>query len=236
MSKIALDTNILQESIFRTNASKLVWFCLMRDSEDGQITTPALSIAKEIKVNEKTVRNILKRLIDAGYIKDESPSESPNKVRHPTRVLRLCNIEIYNGRKKTQVRKKSEYKSEIKPIIPDYISPPFVAPEFREAWQMWIEYRKEINNNYKSEKSEKIGYEQMVKKSGNNPEAAKQMVEQSIANGYKGMFAVKDNNNGKRNSYPTNRVNPPRTAEERVADYQELAGAVLRRVEARKNK
>lgn len=198
MSKIALDTNILQESIFRTNASKLVWFCLMRDSEDGQITTPALSIAKEIKVNEKTVRNILKRLIEAGYIEDESPSESPNKVRHPTRVLRLCNIEIYNGRKKTQIRKKSEYKSEIKPLVPDYISPSFVAPEYREIWQRFIEYRKEIKKPYKSESSERIAYNKMVEMSGNDPAVAKDMVERSILGQWQGLY--KDNSNGNRNN------------------------------------
>lgn len=218
MSKIALDTNILQESIFRTNASKLVWFCLMRDSEDGQITTPALSIANEIKVNEKTVRNILKRLIDAGYIEDESPSESPsespNKVRHPTRVLRLCNIEIYNGRKKTQVRKKSEYKSEIKPLVPDYVSPAFVAPEFREIWQDYMEYRKERRIAYKSEKTERIAYNKMIKMCGGNPDTARDIIERAILGQWQGLYETKDGN-GNNQAQPQQRSgrgqNPPST-------------------------
>lgn len=225
MSKIALDTNILQESIFRTNASKLVWFCLMRDSEDGQITTPALSIAKEIKVNEKTVRNILKRLIDAGYIEDESPSESPNKVRHPTRVLRLCNIEIYNGRKKAQVRKKSEYKSEIKPIIPDYVSPSFVAEEYREIWHKFIEYRKEIKKPYKSETSERTAYNKMVEMSGNNPAVAKDMVERSILGQWQGLY--KDNSNDKRNNNQQNRNQSSGRGQHRNPTTLDLAREIL---------
>lgn len=225
MSKIALDTNILQESIFRTNASKLVWFCLMRDSEDGQITTPALSIAKEIKVNEKTVRNILKRLIDAGYIEDESPSESPNKVRHPTRVLRLCNIEIYNGRKKTQVRKKSEYKSEIKTLIPDYVSPSFVAEEYREIWHKFIEYRKEIKKPYKSETSERTAYNKMVEMSGNNPAVAKDMVERSILGQWQGLY--KDNSNDKRNNNQQNRNQSSGRGQYRNPTTLDLAREIL---------
>lgn len=236
MSKILTETNLLQGVTFNSNASKLIWFCLLRDmDDDGLIYMSALSLSKELGLNESTVRRVLSIFEADGVL----TNKMPNKCRKKGRIYRLCNTEVYGGRGRIKdeysAEKKATNGNQIKTIVPDYVSPPFVAEEYREVWQMWIEYRKEINNNYKSEKSEKIGYEQMVKKSGDNPEVAKQMIEDSIASGYKGMFAPKTNNNAQRNNYPQNRVNPPRTTEERVADYQGLAGAVLRRVKAREN-
>lgn len=64
----------------------------------------------------------------------------------------------------------------------------YVDPLFAEAWELWLNYRKEINNNYKTEQSKRIGYEQLLKKSDNDPQKAIEMVRDTIANGYKGLF------------------------------------------------
>lgn len=225
---IRLPRSALTDEIWRSeNLARLILYLMARADENGEIKTDMARIAADLTLSRQQVRTLMKK-IESNQILTKSATTRTTKLE----------INIQEVKPKRQPRKQPNQQpngNQIKTIVPDYVSPPFVAEEYREVWQMWIEYRKEINNNYKSEKSEKIGYEQMVKKSGDNPEVAKQMIEDSIASGYKGMFAPKTNNNAQRNNYPQNRVNPPRTTEERVADYQDLAGAVLRRVKAREN-
>lgn len=225
---IRLPRSALTDEIWRSeNLARLILYLMARADENGEIKTNMPEIARNLTLSRQQVRTLMKK-IESNQILTKSSTTKTTKLK----------FEFQEVKPKRQPRKQPNQQpngNQIKTIVPDYVSPPFVAEEYREVWQMWIEYRKEINNNYKSEKSEKIGYEQMVKKSGDNPEVAKQMIEDSIASGYKGMFAPKTNNNAQRNNYPQNRVNSPRTTEERVADYQGLAGAVLRRVKAREN-
>ena len=68
----------------------------------------------------------------------------------------------------------------------------FVLPEFKEAFNLWLSYKKERRESYKSERSLKICYNEMVKLSGNSPEIAKLVVEQSMAANWAGMFELKN--------------------------------------------
>lgn len=218
----------LSDDLWRNpNLARLFAYLLTRVDGKGEIKTDMAKVAADLTLSRQQVRTLMSKL-DSNQILTKSSTTRTTKLK----------IGIQEDKPKRQPRKQPNRQpnaNQIKPLAPSYITPSFVSPEFREVWQMWIEYRKEINNNYKSAKSEEIGYKQMVEKSGGNPDVARRMIENSIANGYKGMFAPDNNNNGKRNNYPSNRVNPPRTDEERVAEYKDLAGAVLRRVKAREN-
>lgn len=123
MTDIVLFLSQLKANVFRTNTSKLVWFCLMRDVDDaGMVKTSALSIAKEIGVNEKTVRKVFDNLVKEGLIDTIcpilSPNDSPKKVRYMGRVIKLNGLDICGISKKAQVRKKSDISSDIQSDIP----------------------------------------------------------------------------------------------------------------------
>ena len=75
----------------------------------------------------------------------------------------------------------------------------FVSEEFKSAFQLWLDYKRERKESYKSEKSLKIAYNQLVKLSGNNPDTAKLIVEQSIASNWQGLFEIKNKNHNKPN-------------------------------------
>ena len=63
------------------------------------------------------------------------------------------------------------------------MAPPFLA---------WLEYKsKEHKFKYKTEQSLKVCYNDMVKKSDGEPAMAQAIVEQSIANGWKGLFKLR---------------------------------------------
>lgn len=74
----------------------------------------------------------------------------------------------------------------------------WVEPEYHDAWEEWCSYKRASKKSYKTEHSLKIAYDQWKKKAGFDPETAKQIVLQSIANNYDGLFELKNNNNGNR--------------------------------------
>ena len=76
-------------------------------------------------------------------------------------------------------------------------SNPF-SPNFIKSWDQWKEYKKkEFAFQYKSVISEQSAINELVKLSGGNEITAKEIIMQSITNGWKGFFALKtDNKNG----------------------------------------
>ena len=71
----------------------------------------------------------------------------------------------------------------------------FISDEFLEAFSLWLEYKKDRREKYKSEKSLKACYNKLVKLSKGNPAVASQIVDESIANNWAGFFELKNNKN-----------------------------------------
>lgn len=98
-----------------------------------------------------------------------------------------------------------------------------VDPAFEEVFSLWLEYKKQKGQTYKGEKSLKVCYNKLVKLSGNNPDIAMAIVEQSMANNWSGIFELKDNKNGN-NSQQQNRqsgqVSGRTQAEDPLAGYK----------------
>jgi hypothetical protein len=70
-----------------------------------------------------------------------------------------------------------------------------------ESWCDWINYKKEqFKDEYKSGQSHQIAINKLAKLSNNNSANAKLIIENSISNLYKGLFELKNNNNGKSNT------------------------------------
>jgi hypothetical protein len=71
-------------------------------------------------------------------------------------------------------------------------------------WLKWKEFKKtEFNFKYKSEISEQASKTELINLSGNNEEIAIKIIEQSIANGWKGFFKLKNNGTDKKLSGAT---------------------------------
>lgn len=71
---------------------------------------------------------------------------------------------------------------------------PFVDPMFEEAFSTWLEYKeKQWHFKYKTERSLKSAYQELVRLSGCNPCTAMRIVDQSMSNGWKGLFELKEN-------------------------------------------
>lgn len=83
------------------------------------------------------------------------------------------------------------------PLFPEL---DFVSEEFREAFSLWLDYKKERKEKYKSERSLKICYNNLVKFSGNDPVIASEIINQAIASNYAGFFPLKNKFDGNKNT------------------------------------
>lgn len=86
-----------------------------------------------------------------------------------------------------------------------------VSPEMREVVDTWLAYKKEKGKMYKP-----IGFKNFYKKlcelSGNNPQTAMAIIEESMANNYDGIFPLRNNNNNYGRETITDKIR--RTVEE----------------------
>jgi hypothetical protein len=67
----------------------------------------------------------------------------------------------------------------------------FVSIEFKDCFDLWLKYKSERKESYKSESSLIICYKNLLKMSNNNSGAALKIIEQSIANNWAGLFPLK---------------------------------------------
>lgn len=74
---------------------------------------------------------------------------------------------------------------------------PFKNSEFETAWNDWKEYKQSQHKfKFKSQKSEQTALNQLSELSKNSSDTAIKIINQSIANGWKGFFELKNLNNG----------------------------------------
>jgi hypothetical protein len=86
---------------------------------------------------------------------------------------------------------KQSKKTKAQDAAPREISHPF-SDIFNEKWQLWRDYKSaEFKFRYKVEASEQAAMNDLVKKSGSDETTAIAIIEQSMANGWKGFFELK---------------------------------------------
>lgn len=70
--------------------------------------------------------------------------------------------------------------------------------KFLVSWDGWKKYKlEEHRDRYKSPKTESAAIKKLYELSSGNEDTARQIIENSIANQYKGLFAIKNSNNAK---------------------------------------
>lgn len=67
----------------------------------------------------------------------------------------------------------------------------FIDNDFKIIFTEWLDYKKSRKESYKSEKSIEVCYNKLIKLSNNNPNIARSIIEQSMANNWSGFFELK---------------------------------------------
>ena len=99
-----------------------------------------------------------------------------------------------------------------------------VAPNMVEPVETWLAYKKEKNQTYKPT-GFKTFYKKLCELSGNNPQVAMAIIEQSMQNNYAGIFPLRNNNN---NNYGRETITDKirRTVEEANVFSQQLTDSI----------
>ncbi|WP_424493928.1 hypothetical protein [Salinimicrobium sp. GXAS 041] len=133
-------------------------------------------------------------------LKDQRPEGASEGLVSPT------GIGIGNGSGKGKGKGKKGEKPKIPTKPPEPPEPelilPFESENFKAQWQHWKIYKKkEFKFDYKSLQSEQAALTELSNKAKGNEETAIAIIHQSMANGWKGFFELKNNAHG--NSEPT---------------------------------
>ena len=210
MDTITISRETFNDPIFRPPERLRIWLALLfAADENGEVVFGLRRFSQSIGVSTRQLRSAIKAFCENGYATHEATHEATH--------ITLCDI-VRCAEVRHTKRHTKRHAPISEPTLPSIVvSRSFVAPEFTEAWDLWLDYRKETKRPYKSEKSERIGYEQLIKKSNNDPRQALEIVKNTIANGYQGLFALKDEPKSKRNNPAVRSTDDRYTALERAA-------------------
>jgi len=90
------------------------------------------------------------------------------------------------GQTRDNTNKENKENKEIKNPYP------FVENSFKDCFMDFLEYKKSRKETYKNEKSVQAAYRRLEKLSRGDPEIASQIIEQSMANNWAGLFELKN--------------------------------------------
>jgi hypothetical protein len=107
----------------------------------------------------------------------------------------------------TQITTTKEVKKlrskEVKNKEEELIKEIDILPEFKEPFKNWLQFKRLRGESYKDKQSTSLAYKKLLKLSGNNLIRAVQIIEESMANNYAGLFPLKQEKNG---SQPQNQT------------------------------
>ena len=164
------------------------------------------TLAQECKSSTASITRAISNLVKSNHIKikqsspvrklepnqiDEPPNqidEAPNHCDEPPNQIDEAPNQIDEHKSKVKSKRKSKVKSKIKKGV----IYPFQEKEFLEAWDIWIEERAE--NQYKkySERAEQGALHKLQKISNHDYKTAIAIINESISNGWRGLFALKE--------------------------------------------
>jgi hypothetical protein len=85
--------------------------------------------------------------------------------------------------------------------VKEQIELPFVSEFFGEIWNAWKDYKKkEFKFTYKTNQSELAALSELTKLSNGQENIAIKIINQSMANGWKGLFNLKEDAKGTSNN------------------------------------
>ena len=191
--------------LLKANHQDEVWHGVV--VKRGELVTSLSTLSRELRMSVKQMRRVLGTLKTAGHVTSKWASKYS--------IITICEYDIYqsaNGPKgqadgqadgqangqhnkniiedkeiSTNVDKKKKQETKKYSFV--------VAPEYEAAFTAWLEYKHQRKQTYKSDASLKVCYNKLVKLSGNNPDIAMAIVEQSMANNWAGLFPLKPDYN-----------------------------------------
>ena len=224
MAKRFTDTEKWKKPFIRSLKApyKLLWLYICDDCDHSGIWQVDIEVA-QIRIGEKLdEKKALEYFIDKiiplenntkwfipSFIEFQYPSGLSENNKAHTGIIK--NLERYKEQidnykplisplqgDKDMVMDKVMVKDKVKVMV----ILPFESEEFINYWEMWKEFkRKQFKFTYATPQSEQAALKDLVKLSDGDEQIALQIIEQSLAKGWKGFFALKNETNATGISY-----------------------------------
>jgi hypothetical protein len=224
MAKRFTDTEKWKKPFIRSLKApyKLLWLYICDDCDHSGIWQVDIEVA-QIRIGEKLdEKKALEYFVDKiiplenntkwfipSFIEFQYPSGLSENNKAHTGIIK--NLERYKEQidnykplisplqgDKDMVMDKVMVKDKVKVMV----ILPFESEEFINYWDMWKEFkRKQFKFTYATPQSEQAALKDLVKLSNGDEQIALQIIEQSLAKGWKGFFALKNETNATGISY-----------------------------------
>jgi len=145
----------------------------------GQLFTSILHLSKEVNLTVKQVRISLHKICVTGEITEKGASNGT--------MITICNYDSYQQ----EIETKGQTKGKPRANEGQQHKNITIKEEYKESFILWLKYKKERKESYKSEESLKIALEKLNKLSDNDELKAMEIVKNSIANNWSGLFELK---------------------------------------------
>jgi hypothetical protein len=169
---------------FKTN-SKLAEEC---NCSNASITRAISTLIKldHIKVKQSSpVRKLVPNQIDEAPKQiDEAPNqidEPPNQIEEPPRQIDEHISKVISKGISKRINK----------VIKEDVVFPFQEKEFLDTWKIWIEERRESGIKKYTNRGEQSALHKLQKISNHDYKTAIAIINESISNGWRGLFALK---------------------------------------------
>lgn len=178
------------EHAFQTRVARLTFFALKSQFERSEEKLEEIS-KKRSEAIKKRWERYRQEKSEEGKDEAEQPASPPSEPpalppaeAEPT-MAESCIVEE---------RHEHGERHKAKPQSAHHADYDWIDDGFREAFADWLEYKRtEKKFTYKTEKTVKLCYKELVKISDGDPEKARLSVEKAMANGWQGFHPIQEN-------------------------------------------
>ena len=157
------------------------------------------TIQEEYGIAPRTVQRMVKKLVGLGMLK--------SKFNGRTRHLSTGSLAKMTGQSRQNDESASpkwRHTNTIENTIDNTskkkgVVLPFEGKEFEEAWGTWLQERRDRGTKRYTPRGEQAALHKLQNDSQGDEATAIQIIHQSIANGWQGLFALKQTHNAKQN-------------------------------------
>jgi hypothetical protein len=208
----------------------------------GQVVTSIAKLAYELGLTDNQIRTSKNTLKNTGEI----TIKTTNKFS----IITVCKFDDYQAKEQKRPQAKPQAKPQattqstsqqlknnkeeknIKISTNVDTKRSFVAPEFENVFSVWLEYKHQRRESYKSDLSLKTCYNKLYKLADGDPQKAMAIVEQSMANNWAGLFPLKNQINGNNRTSDWQQTNGA-GREQRAAAYMSAVARLAAEDDAR---
>jgi hypothetical protein len=218
MAKRFTDTNKYKKPFIRglQGAYKIFWDYLYHECDHAGIWIVDFEIAqhyvgKDMPINKedalKYFNNGEKRIIEVdnktkwfipSFIEFQYGILNPENRAHNSVISILSKYGLYKKNKPLVSPSEGAMdKDKDKDMDMELVKSLEIAPEFLSIFLTFLRYKRKRGESYKSPESTLLAYKKLLKFSNNNSIKAIEIVEQSMANNYSGLFELREDKQSK---------------------------------------